>query len=245
MSFIHQHLEEVVSTNRTLSKLSENKELPDFYTISADYQSGGKGYHGANWHSTKGCNILMSIVVYPSFLKAADAFLISSWVSVSLLEYLQYHSIRDISIKWPNDIYVGKQKIAGILINNTISDSAIRKSIIGIGLNINQKEFPDYLPNPVSLVQQIKTECVIKKEIERLVVYLQKQYNLLMDSHQKLRDRYHSKIFQLNKWAAYSIENELVRAKIIGVDDLGQLGLQFENGKSSYFEMKSIKFILE
>ena len=61
--------------------------------------------------------------------------------------------INDVSIKWPNDIYVGNEKIAGILIENSLKGSNLFSSVLGIGVNLNQIHFLSDAPNPVSLKQ--------------------------------------------------------------------------------------------
>lgn len=244
MTFVHQHLEELDSTNNALWELSEKVSLTEFHTISTDYQWSGRGQDTNNWFSSKGQNILFSTLVFPEFLNAAHAFQLSRWVSLSILEYLYNLGMKKLSVKWPNDIYVGNQKIAGILIQNSISGENLSKSMVGIGLNVNEKEFPQELPNPVSLFQLVRREFLLLEESYHLMGILQKNYELLKKSPQKILNQYHKKLYRLNVWSKYQIKDHMIEGKIIGVDEYGRLGLKNRGGSISYFDLKEVKFII-
>ena len=84
-------------------------------------------------------------------IPASDQFLLNAEVAVALCSGISSSLDQPVSVKWPNDIYVADRKIAGILIQNVISGSKIRYSVVGIGLNVNQEDFAPSLPNPTSL----------------------------------------------------------------------------------------------
>lgn len=245
MTFVHQHLEELDSTNNALWELSEKIQLSEFHTISADYQWGGRGQDTNTWHSEKGQNILLSTMIFPDFLAAADAFQISQLVSVSIFDFLKSLNIEEISIKWPNDIYIGKRKIAGILIQNAISGASLSKSLLGIGLNVNEKEFPVSLPNPVSLSQLANQDFQILEETHHFISILKRNYELIKKSPKKISRCYHKHLFQLNQWAKYKISDDIVEAQITGVDEFGRLGLEDRMGAVSFYDLKEVKFIIE
>ena len=138
------HLKEVHSTNRyTAEMLSNSVPIADGSVIMADFQTAGKGQLAAIWESMPKENLLLSVYYRPHFLKIADQFMLSIAISLAICDFLKKY-IENVTIKWPNDIYVGDQKIAGILIENSVQQDVIKNSIIGIGLNINQKDlFPD------------------------------------------------------------------------------------------------------
>lgn len=244
MTFVHQFLEELDSTNNVLWELSEKVQLTDFHTISTDYQWSGRGQDTNIWFSSKGQNILLSTLVLPDFLNASDAFQISRWVSLSILDFLKDHRIKDAKIKWPNDIYVGNKKIAGILIQNAISGHQLSKSLVGIGFNINEKDFPKELPNPVSLYQLVQQDFHILEESDHLIRILQRNYRLLKNTPQKVIKKYHQKLYQLEEWAQYQIKSETIEAKIKGVDEFGRLKLENRRGEISQYDLKEIKFVL-
>ena len=142
--------ENLPSTNTHAADLLKKNNLPEGTIVYTNYQSAGRGYSGNRWESEDGKNLLISIVLFPSFIKPEDQFYISMAVSLGICDFLKRY-IPDCSIKWPNDIYVNNDKIAGILIESSITGNKIEYTIAGIGLNINQEKFISDAPNPVSL----------------------------------------------------------------------------------------------
>ncbi|MCD8186791.1 MAG: biotin--[acetyl-CoA-carboxylase] ligase [Rikenellaceae bacterium] len=118
--------------------------------IWAEDQTRGRGQRGNYWHSEPGKNLTFSMVLFPEGMLAEEQFYLSKLVSVALIESLAEYGIQ-AEIKWPNDIYIADQKVAGILIENDLLGACITRSILGVGLNVNQTEFDPVLPNPVSL----------------------------------------------------------------------------------------------
>lgn len=147
-------LDETDSTNRYISQLCNNpqKAVAELTTVSAEFQTAGKGQRGNSWEAEKEKNLLFSFVLYPTFLEARCQFILSQIISLSIKEELDRWS-DEITIKWPNDIYWRDKKICGILIENDLSGHFIGRCISGVGININQKEFHSDAPNPVSLKQ--------------------------------------------------------------------------------------------
>ena len=147
-------LEETDSTNRYISQLCNElqESVAELTTVTAEFQTAGKGQRGNTWEAERGKNLLFSFVLYPTFLEARRQFILSQIVSLSIKEELDRWS-DEITIKWPNDIYWRDKKICGILIENDLSGHFIGRSISGIGININQNEFHSDAPNPVSQKQ--------------------------------------------------------------------------------------------
>ena len=143
-------LDETESTNSYLKKVVKEERPEEGTLVIADFQTGGRGQMGNSWFSSKGDNLLFSLLVYPAQVKANEQFIISRIASLAIKNTLDLF-IDDIRIKWPNDIYWQDKKIAGILIENDLQGDVIDNSVIGIGLNINQEKFPAELPNLVSL----------------------------------------------------------------------------------------------
>lgn len=136
-------------------------ELDNLAVLSAVSQTKGRGQRSNTWLSEPGKNLLMSIVLKYAphgestsdslAVQAYDQQVISQITSLALVDLLAAHEI-EAKIKWPNDIYVGNKKICGILIENTVLGKWMTSSIIGIGLNVNQRSFDAKLPNPTSMV---------------------------------------------------------------------------------------------
>ena len=132
------HLEETDSTNKYLNELCNKQCVEELTTITADFQTSGRGQRGNSWESEAGQNLMFSFVLYPTFLKARRQFLLSQIISLAIKEELERY-VSNISIKWPNDIYWKDKKICGMLIENDLTGVHISRSITGIGINVNQE----------------------------------------------------------------------------------------------------------
>ena len=141
-------LDRVKSTNDEARR--HISEIDNLSVLSALEQTDGRGQHGNKWSSQPGENLTFSIVIKDFRIKSNEQSAISQVTALSLTDFLESHEI-SAKIKWPNDIYVGDEKICGILIENALKGQEIDWSIIGIGLNVNQTEFPKDLPNPTSM----------------------------------------------------------------------------------------------
>lgn len=135
------------STNTLLQELIASGNPPDY--IYAGHQTAGRGQTGNRWESEADKNLLCSILLPPR----ANVFDLNVIVSTAVHQTISDLGIRDLTIKWPNDIYWQDKKLAGILIENAIVGSELKYSIAGIGLNVNQTEWHSDAPNPVSLKQ--------------------------------------------------------------------------------------------
>ena len=125
--------------------------------VSAEEQTAGRGQQGNSWEAEKGKNLLFSLRIHPHTIEAAQQFILSQALALSLKRTPDDYT-SDTSIKWPNDIYWKDKKIAGILIENELTGKQITSSVLGVGLNINQTVFHSDAPNPVSLAQIIGHE---------------------------------------------------------------------------------------
>lgn len=151
------------STNTLMSRLLRGEEqsyadclkedIPVLYT---GYQSAGRGQTGNGWESERDKNLLLTYLLQPGIV-ATEQFNLNILASVvthrTLAGYLPKAQLDSLTIKWPNDIYCGDRKIAGILVENSLSGSVVQHSIAGIGINLNQEQWLGNAPNPVSLKQ--------------------------------------------------------------------------------------------
>lgn len=126
-------------------------EMENMTLVYAENQTAGRGQRGNSWESAPGLNLTFTLFFQPCGLAPVNQFSISEATALGILDCLQSQGIEAL-IKWPNDIYVGDRKIAGILIENSVTSSHIDHSRIGVGLNVNQNEFFSDAPNPVSMI---------------------------------------------------------------------------------------------
>ncbi|HAY71465.1 MAG TPA: biotin--[acetyl-CoA-carboxylase] ligase, partial [Saprospirales bacterium] len=136
------YLESINSTSTFAQELLSKSNPNEGTVISAGYQTSGKGQGSNKWQSEADKNILLSFILYPKFLKASKQFYLSIFVANAIVNWLdKIIPEQPVRIKWPNDIYVGHQKLGGILIQNTLKADAIEHAVIGIGLNVMQQQF--------------------------------------------------------------------------------------------------------
>ena len=237
-------LNDVESTNNYANQLIMTKEAEEGTVVLAYFQEKGRGQRGNFWESEKGKNVLMSTVLYPNFLGAEKQFMISKVVSLALYDFL-IGETRSVSIKWPNDLYIGDKKIAGILIENNVKGANIFSSVLGIGINLNQEEFLSEAPNPVSL-KQITGKGYDIREIAKKVV------DLIFNWYKELKNEnwgyinsiYFDRLFHKNSWRMFRKEGLDFEAKIIGIGEFGQLILELKDGNISEYMFKEVDYVI-
>lgn len=237
-------LENLPSTNDYGSELLNREDSPEGTIISTNYQSEGRGQAENKWESEDGKNLLISVLLSPFMITPSDQFLISITISLGISDFiLRYCS--SCTIKWPNDIYVDNDKIAGILIENTILGDQIENTIAGIGININQKKFTSDAPNPVSLSQLTGEYYDLNNCLRQLCADLDKRYKqLISEDFDLLRDDYNSRLYRLNKWHNFRDQKDIFSGRILSVSNNGKLQVEKKDGKISEYEYKGIDYII-
>ncbi|MDR2963167.1 MAG: biotin--[acetyl-CoA-carboxylase] ligase [Bacteroidales bacterium] len=236
------NVEEVSSTNVYLCSLLNAETPPNILVVSAEFQTAGKGQHGNVWHSERGKNLLCSHAVFPEKLPVNEQFILSQIVALALRKTMQSYDI-EAHIKWANDIYVGDKKIAGILIETHILGNFISNAVVGIGLNINEIEFPSWIPNPISMAQ---CSGVLFNKHEVLEQYLQyfEEYFARIAHKKELHEEYLSALYKYRTPAKFSDTSGEFRGSIVGVESDGKLRIQHENGEIRRYYFKEVRFVM-
>lgn len=223
------YIERTNSTNSLLKELLAKGEWPDKEPfLRAGFQTAGRGQAGNGWESEADKNLLCSILIDISHQPSAfSSFYLNVAVSVAVRRVIQSNlyqrsgltSISEaVSIKWPNDIYWQDKKVAGILIENAILGNAIKYSIAGIGLNVNQTEFVSDAPNPVSLKLITGQDYDLDEMMRRLYAETQKALE------ENVWEEYKSHLYRREGWYPY-VEREVSIAPTMNADT--QAGGQF------------------
>ncbi|HPS13423.1 MAG TPA: biotin--[acetyl-CoA-carboxylase] ligase [Prolixibacteraceae bacterium] len=211
--------------------------------VFANFQTKGKGQMKNSWESEPGKNILMSIVLYPNFIPVKQQFLISKVVALGVSDVVSLWA-ENVSVKWPNDIYVGDKKIAGILIENALLGNEILHTVAGIGLNVNQQTFVSDAPNPVSLGQLTHMEFDREEILQLLIGSIEKWYDRLKAGGQELIDEaFLSRLYRLEVEANFTDESGAFQGKIVGVNSIGQLLIEKKNGSTAAYHFKEVAFV--
>lgn len=238
-------LAETTSTNQYLRELSDREELPEGSLVVADFQTNGKGQVGNTWESAAAQNLTFSLVIYPDFLPANHQFLISQIVSLSVKQTLDAYTDA-ISVKWPNDVYWNDRKICGMLIENDLSGQLLYRSVIGIGININQQEFKSDAPNPVSLWQITGVEYSLKEMLKRFVrIFFEHYIQLLQEKENEIRTAYRAALYRGDGLYPFRDETGLFEARIHDIAPTGHLVLQLPSGELRRYAFKEVSFVME
>ena len=221
-------LNNVSSTNSYVSALMSQESTIEPIVVLADYQESGKGQGSHAWYSNPGENLLMSLLLFPAFLSASSQFRLSMVASLAITDTLDSMGIA-AEIKWPNDILTKKGKIAGILIEHGISGKTISHSIIGIGLNLNQLDFPKF-PVPATSVALETEELTIPGDLAEILVHnLEVRYDALeRQESQSIEQNYLEKLYLSNKPASFRVNDESFEGEIRGVNEFGELRVEKE-----------------
>ena len=236
-------LKETSSTNVYISNLAREQNIKEGTVVWSHYQSDGKGIAGNKWHSSKGKNLTLSILLKPEFLEPADQFYISKIVALSVKDFIELYLINS-EIKWPNDIYVNNAKIAGILIENSFIGQKFQNSVTGIGININQIKFPKNIPNPTSLALETGQIFHLEECLSLLCSQVEKYYATLRDENFTLIDyNYINHLYQLNEFKNFKTPEGILKAKITEVKKTGEIILKSSDGEEFSYGFKEIEYL--
>lgn len=239
-------VERVDSTN-TWIKAHPELEMP--VAVIAHSQDAGRGQRGNSWESAPGENITMSCAVCPEGVQAREQFILSCAVSLAIIDTLKSLLPRfaeEFSVKWPNDIYFRNRKICGILIENSLSGTQIIRSIIGIGLNVNQTTFLSDAPNPVSMATVANRSFHLTEVAATLLESLERRL-LTLDTmpHSAILKQYMAQIYRRTGMHQYSdTAGNLFSAEIVEIEPSGLLHLRHSDGSLTIHPFKTVQFIL-
>lgn len=135
----------VSSTNDVARDLAVSGESEGLCVIARE-QTAGRGRQGRSWSSPPGEGLYLSLILRPR-VKATESALITLAAAIAVAETLRLDFQTNGDIKWPNDVLVGGRKICGILVEAAIEGDRLQYAIIGIGVNIAQRSFPDQIGN--------------------------------------------------------------------------------------------------
>jgi BirA family biotin operon repressor/biotin-[acetyl-CoA-carboxylase] ligase len=237
-------IESVESTNSFLSGLLKTQLVPEGSIVRAYSQLSGRGQMGARWSSEDGKNLLVSFAFYPTFVVPRNIFLLNKTYALGVYDYI--HSVlgNDVKIKWPNDIYWKSKKLGGILVENTITTTVVTNSILGLGLNVNQLEFPSNLPNPISIGQIIPGNHNLNSLLNGLSNKVESRYlQLRRGEKQTIDEDYKKALFRCEEWAFYEDKKGKFPGRIKGVDNQGLLKVEDEEGEIRLFDLKELKYL--
>jgi BirA family biotin operon repressor/biotin-[acetyl-CoA-carboxylase] ligase len=237
-------LKEVDSTNNFLKNiLSNSKPVPDGTVIMAESQYAGRGQHQNAWHAQPGKNLTFSLLLKPHFISPTQQFDLTRAVSLGVYDALQPLLGSNLKIKWPNDIYFGSRKLGGMLIENMIQGGQIKNAIVGIGLNINQDNYPESAGSAISVKQILQRDYDLKDILSEICSHIEGWYlKLKAGKTDVVRSTYLSRLYRLNEESEYRSNGETFTGTIKNVVDNGLLVVE-RNGTEEQYNLKEIEFL--
>lgn len=241
---VHLHFDKLSSTNEFAFKWLKYHRPTEGTLISTDNQYAGKGQQAAKWISKPGKNLTCTYILYPRFLGIKEIYLLNKAVCLAVIQTIESFITTRCFIKWPNDIYVGKRKVAGILIQNSIQSNQIAHSIIGIGINVFQEEFPEEI-KATSISRYLDHSIRLEEVSHSLSKHLSINYQLINTHDPGIEDFYDRKLLGKNSLLMYKevLSDEQFEAKTIKVDSLGKIHLEVNN-KIRVYAFKEIELCI-
>lgn len=190
-------------------------------------------------------NLTLSLILYPHFLAPRQQFLLNQAIALGLFDFLGLFLPKGLKIKWSNDLYVEKRKISGMLLQNSLSSHKILSSVVGLGININQKAFGASLPNPTSLALETGQHYPdLHPLLSQLCQCLEKRYLQLKSGDlASIHQDYLQNLYQFQQKAQYQRpDGSIFSGTITGLDPSGKL-IVAHDGASEAFALKEIIFL--
>ena len=238
------HLDTVNSTMQYLARPELSACEDSFIVVTADYQTAGRCQKGTSWESEAGKNLLLGILLRPTFLHPQEQFYLSEICALALVETLNTYS-DGFTIKWPNDIYYGNRKVSGMLLEHTLQGETLSQTIVGIGLNVNQRSFLSDAPNPVSLYQILGEEVCRETVLEAFLQNFQTYYTRF-EQHDfaPIHTSYLHHLYRRNKWAKFRDEIATFEGRIVDVEPTGRLVIEMPDGTLRKFAFKEVAYMI-
>lgn len=236
-----QILTDCHSTNETALSLVRSGKAAEGTVVLALNQTRGKGQRGRQWYAAPGLNLTFSIVLRPEFIAVNQQFVLNMAVALGVHKGLS-EFVSGLSIKWPNDfLYEGGKKVGGMLLENSVRGKRLLLQVAGIGINVNQLEFP--VPQAVSLAgisgNTFSLDEVLSAILQSVEVYY---LRLKAGEWEAIHKEYLGQLYRFGSWATYN-DGELFTGKITGVGEDGRLQVRKQNGRVACYDLKQIAFV--
>ena len=241
-----QHLPEVPSTSQYLREWSERETLPEGTVVATHRQTAGRGQPGNGWFGGEDRNLSLSVLLRPGFLPARHQFRLNQVVALAVHDTIAALLGPSVRIKWPNDIYVQDRKVAGILIQNTLLGSNIAESVVGIGINVNQEEFPEELSRATSLFREKGDFFELKQVAQYLYHHLEARYLQLRGGRfSTLHQEYIQNFYRLDQPTHFrrTETGDLFVAAPTVISERGELVLEHPNGGREFVGLKELEWL--
>ena len=239
---VFQEFPSLPSTNLYAMELLSKSKPNEGTVISALHQTAGRGQIGSSWEANPGQNLTLSVILYPTFLAARRQFLLTQAVALAVKDFITRYTEKTVNVKWPNDIYIDDDKVAGILIQTTLSSKGFQNCVVGVGINVNQQEFGPLLPNPTSLSLATGRVYELPPLIDAFCQALEQRYLQLKSGNRAaIGEEYLQHLYRMSQQTLFERPGgERFSGVIEGVNEAGQLLIRHSGGEEA-FHLKEIR----
>lgn len=235
-------LDSIDSTNNYAMQLIDADTAQAGLTIVTQQQTSGKGQRGRKWSDTPGESLLMSMVLSPG-QQIERQFSYNVLLTLAISDYLQsIYENWDIRIKWPNDIIINDKKAGGVLIENVIRGNSWAYCVVGLGVNVLQKQMPKELPYATSLLMEcgktFHTHEIMKAIRAKVFEYLSSGKD-----NAAMLTLYNNSLYRKGQAQRFNKANSEFAAVVVGVTDEGLLQLQHDTGDIINYSHGSVEWV--
>ena len=235
-------LDAIDSTNSYLKKLLTKESLDDLTVVISKHQTKGKGRNGNIWANDASLNLAFSIYKRFNRLNINNKFILNLISSIAVFHLLSENKLNKLTIKWPNDIMSENKKISGILIENSVKGNFINHSVIGVGVNVNQRKFKN-LPNATSMFIETGREFSLDSLASRLGEIFSKNFLQYEKNEGALLKYYNNQLFLKNTDSNFiTKDGKRFSGKITRINKNGELIIMKADKREVNYTENEIRF---
>lgn len=240
-------LDSVDSTNNYAAKALARQELGHGTAIMALEQTHGRGQRGRTWETEKGQDLTASFILKPEGLPAAKQFNLAKAAALAVHDVVAEtleEAGKDpglVRVKWPNDVLVDRDKVAGILIANELQGASLSSSVVGIGINVNSRGWPSTLM-ATSLWQETRVQYDLRQLLDQLCGRLDHWWNAVGQAPEEVAASYGRLLWAKDRFAPFQLDGKPFMARPLEVDEAGRLLVEDEQGRVMAFGLERLRF---
>lgn len=233
------------STNATATELLRRSAVRHGAVVLAHEQTAGRGQRGRSWRSQPGRDLALSIVLEPAGLRAEDQFGLAKVAALAVHDTVCAHTTGPATIKWPNDVLIGRNKVAGILIACELTGELVRSAIVGIGLNVNSDGFEQDLAATSLMLElggELERMAVLGTLCERFESRWEQWEQARQGGGTSLGRDYAERLHARGRWADLLLDERPIAARPLDVDPAGRLIVEHEDGRTAAYALERLRF---
>lgn len=226
------YYKQIDSTNTELSRMA-HRGAKHGTVVLADAQTAGKGRRGRTWESPMGENVYMSLLLRPE-IQPDKAPMLTLVMAYCVAKVLKTQGFENVQIKWPNDLVLSGKKVCGILTEMSLENGKIQHVIIGVGINVNNQDFPEGIKKMATSLCLERGRFVDREEIvEHILAMFWEEYERFVSvgNLSQIWESYNAMLVNCGKEVCVLEPDNAYEAIASGIDQEGQLLVRMANGE--------------